>query len=458
MDVPFNYAPRDYQVPLWEFMLGGGKRGALVWHRRAGKDKTVWNWTIFAAVLQRPGTYFYFAPTYAQGKKIIWDGMSDDGFPFRAHVPPELILDKNETEMQLTVRHLGPQGGHSIIQIIGTDKLDSVRGTNPVGCIFTEFAFHDPRAWDIVEPILLANGGWALFISTPNGKNHFHKLYDFAKSEPGWFTSLLTIRDTQNEDGSPIISEEKIDRLRARGVSEETIQREYYCSFEGSVEGAYYARLMDAADREGRIRDVPWEPQLPVQTWWDLGIGDAMAVWFVQLLGREVRCIDYLEGQGEGFPYYAKELKDRPYVYDAHVMPHDASVRELGTGRSRQETATALGIRPIRIAKKLALDDGINAVRLVLPRTYFDKRKCDRGIAALRQYHKKKDEERQVYSDKPEHDWSSHGSDAFRTGAVGFREVPRQQPVTQAVTDFDPFSYGRASRGTATTDFDVFER
>lgn len=458
LSLPYGYTPRDYQLPLWRHMVeqNARQRAALVWHRRAGKDITAWNWTIFAAATLRLGTYYFFTPTYAQGKKIIWDGMTGDGRRFLSYVPEELDAGRNEVEMQVKVRHTS--GGISIVQIVGTDRLDSIRGTNPVGCVFDEFSFGNPRAWDVVEPILLENSGWALFVFTPNGKNHAFDLWEAARQDSAWYTSLLTIRDTRREDGQPVIDEAYMETLRKRGVDEEVIQAEYYCSFTGGVLGAYYARMLDLAWKDGRIRNVPWEPQLAVETWWDLGVGDATAIWFVQRLGREVRLIDYLEAHGEGLPYYAKELRERPYVYGNAVMPHDANVRELGTGKSRVETATQLGIRPIVVAPKLPLDDGIHAVRQLLPRCYFDKTKCRRGIDALTQYHKKFDEARKVFSNAPEHDWSSNGADAFRTGAVGGRDVRNEPPATRVEVDFDPMTYDKEpARGAGVEhEFDPF--
>jgi hypothetical protein len=451
VQIPHLYTPRDYQLPFWLYMGAPGatrQRAALVWHRRAGKDKTAWNWMIYSAVTQRCGTYYFFTPTYSQGKKILWDGMDGDGLPFRAHVPdPEILVDKNEVEMQMKVRHVS--GGISIIQIVGTDRLDSIRGTNPVGVAFDEYSFQNPRAWDIVEPILLENGGWAVFVFTPNGKNHAADLWESAVADPQWYTSLLTIRDTKRPDGSPVIDEKYIDGLRKRGVDEETIQAEYYCSFTGGVVGSYYAKFIEAAYASGRVTNVPHEPNLPVETWWDLGVGDATAIWFVQRVNRELRAIDYIEASGEGLPYYAKELKDRPYVYSAAVMPHDAKVRELGSGKSRVETAAMLGIRPVIVAPKLPIDDGVNAVRQLLPRFWFDKDKCatrkysgHTGLGALTQYRKKFDEERKVYANTPEHDWSSHAADAFRTGAVGAHEALDPAKIPQyADGKFDPLTY-----------------
>src|SRR5947209_1953031 len=210
---------------------GGYRRRAdLVWHRRAGKDKTAWNWMIFSAIALRQGTYFYFFPTYAQGKKDLWDAQDRDGVPFLAHVPKECLAGKNETEMQLKVKNRA--GGESIIQIVGTDRYDSIRGSNPVGCVFSEYAFQDPQAAKVVQPILRENGGWAVFVTTPNGRNHAFKLYEEAKKDKDWYSSLLTINDTGLFSKDDIAAD-----VRMGIIDEDDVAREFYCSFTGAIQG-----------------------------------------------------------------------------------------------------------------------------------------------------------------------------------------------------------------------------
>lgn len=360
----------------------------------------------------RIGTYYHFLPTYNQGKKILWDGMDYTGFKFMDHFPAELVAHKSEQEMQVTLTN------GSIYQIVGTDKMDNIVGTNPVGCVFSEYALQNPKAWDLFRPILTENHGWAIFIYTPRGRNHGKLLYDMAANNPEWFCQKLTIENTMREDGTPVITQDDIERERREGMDEELIQQEYYCSFEGYQEGSYYVKQLRDAQAQGRITSVPFNPRLPVATFWDLGIGDATAIWFAQRVGQEIHLIDYYETSGEGMDYYAKYLSQKPYRYSEHYFPHDGDVKEIGTGVSRKETAEGLGLFPIEIVPRLAVDDGINAVRLVFPRCWFDKEKCQQGLNALANYHKVRDEARQEFKAKPEHDWSSHGADAFRYFAV----------------------------------------
>lgn len=203
------------------------------------------------------------------------------------------------------------------------------------------------------------------------------------------------------------------------------------CAFDGAVSGAYYAAIIDQLEADGQITSVPYEPTLPVTTAWDLGVGDATAIWFFQQAGQEIRVIDYFEASGEGLSYYVKELKSKPYIYDQHIMPHDIRVRELGSGKSRYEMAQSLGIRPIEIAKNIPIDDGINAVRATLPRMWFDKKKCAAGLELLRSYRKEYDDVRKTFKNKPLHDYTSHANDALRMYCVGYRSPLKLKPVSE---------------------------
>lgn len=213
-----------------------------------------------------------------------------------------------------------------------------------------------------------------------------------------------------------------------------------------SIEGAYYATQMNKVLLEKRITRVPWVPTVPVDTWWDLGMDDYTMIWFVQQIGHEIRFINTLYGSGEGLAYYAKELEKLPYLYGRHILPHDIDVRELGTGKSRLEIAQKLGIKPITIAPKLSIEDGIEAARAIFPMSYFDEEKCARGITDLQLYRKKWDEKLGQFRSEPLHDEHSHGADAFRTGAVVVREGftydghRKAEIVPQDDGDFDPHS------------------
>jgi hypothetical protein len=434
--IPHKYQPRAYQLPFLQAMDNGKKRALLLWHRRSGKDKTIFNFMIKKA-FERVGAYYYFFPEYAQGRKILWDGIDKDGFKTLDHIPQAVRKRQNDQEMKIELSN------GSIIQIVGTDNYNSIVGTNPVGCAFSEFALQDPEAWSFVRPILAENGGWAVFDYTPRGKNHGYGLYQMAKSNPDWYCQKLTIIDTKRDDGTPVISQETITSERNEGLSEEMIQQEYYCSFEGSVVGAYYATQMDFLQNNNRLLKGLYEPTLPVSTWWDLGINDSMAITFTQQVGREVRIIDFIEDSGEGVAYYAKKLLERPYTYLEHFWPHDGEVRELGTGKTRKEVGESLGIKPITIVPAPnTKDDGIEAVRSFLPKVWIDIDKAQRLVDCLSYYSKKWDEKNKVFKSTPNHDWSSHGADSMQTLALGYRDRT-QDFVPKFTISYDEF--GRPS-------------
>ena len=396
-----------------------------MWHRRSGKDKTHFN-LIVKKAFERIGGYYYLFPTYRQGKKIIWDGIDGDGMKFLDHIPPHTIKRKNNTEMFIELIN------GSIIQIVGMDNVDLILGTNPVGCVFGEFSLQDPRGWQLLRPILKENNGFAIFQFTPRGQNHGYKILQVAKKmikraqekgvKPKWFSQVLTVDDTIRDDGTPVFTKEDIEEERAEGMPEELIQQEYYCSFNASIHGAYYGKIMQALEEKGRFQKGLYDPKLKVSTYWDLGIDDSMSILFVQILGKEIRFVDYHEESGEGLAYYAKVLQDKPYVYDKHYGPHDIEVREIGTGKSRKEVAEGLGIRFEVVARPEKKEDGIEAVRMILPKTFIDEETCERVIEALKNYHKKWNDKLKAFSITPEHDWSSHCADAVQTFALGYEE------------------------------------
>ena len=428
--MPYDYTPRMYQMDTWKFFMNGGKRGVGVWHRRAGKDLFGINLCATMSAL-RPGLYWHVLPTYKQGRQIVWEGYTREGRRFLDAFPKGSIESINNTEMRIKLKW------GATYQVIGSDDPDRLVGTNPVGVIFSEYSLQDPRAWNLIRPILAENGGWAFFNYTARGKNHGWHLAKMAKDNPKWWCEVLKagsgLDGTKRPDGSPVISDEIIDDDRQSGLDEATIQSEYYCSFEAPIIGSYYGLQLMALEKKHQVCNVPWEPKLPVHTAWDLGIGDATAIWMWQEYGFEKRFIDYYECSGEALSHYAKVLKEKPYVYGKHWCPHDVKVRELGTGKSRKETLASLGIN-VQIVPMHGVDDGINAVRNMLPKCYFDTHNCDQGLSALRSYRKEKDEgrsdgTREFYRNTPLHDWTSHGADAFRYAAMS-RPVSRKKNST----------------------------
>lgn len=410
--VPYNFTPREYQLPALRALDFNNparkKRAVLVNHRRSGKDKLALPFTSREMFL-RVGSYYYFFPTYNQGRKILWDGKDRDGFPFLSHFPEKLVKAKNATEMKLTTSN------DSILQVVGSDNIDTVVGTNPVGCVFSEYALQDPRGWDFMRPILRENGGWAIFAYTPRGKNHGWDLYQMAKGNPEWYTESLTVDDTFGRGGT--VGPEDVDAERRSGMSENLIQQEYYVSFEAAVENAVFGSQLWNARNEKRIATVPWIAELPVNTYWDIGWNDATAIWFEQTLRGEVRLIDFYETRQASLDHYIKLLREKPYIYGIHNMPHDAGYKDFKTGKSVQEIGWELGI-DFEIVPKLAEEDQINAARMIFNRCWFDDEKCAKGIDSLSSYHYDYDTEKRILAATPLHDWSSHASKAFELMAV----------------------------------------
>jgi phage terminase large subunit len=412
--IPHNYKPRDYQLPFLAAMDRGTKRAVCVWHRRAGKDKTFLNHCI-KRMFERVGTYYYYFPTATMGRKILWDGIDRDGNRFLDHFPADIRDKINEQEMKIKLVN------GSVFQVIGTDRLDVV-GTNPVGCTFSEFSLQNPKGWEYVRPILAENDGWAVFNFTPRGYNHGKMIYDIANNTEGWFSSLLTVDDTN------AISREAIEEERRSGMSEELIMQEFYCSFDMGVEGSYYAKYIARARDENRIQPFNHDKSNRVHTAWDIGVGDSTAIWFYQLSGRQIQLVDYFEAHGEGLPFYVsileKKAKELGYIYGDHYAPHDIRNREFGTGDSRLEAAKRLGIN-FRIIPVISIESGIERVRAILDRCYFSGVKCKDGILCLENYRKDFDEKNRAYKDRPLHDWTSHGADAFRYLAQSIKQAER---------------------------------
>lgn len=410
--LPHHFTPREYQLPFLAAMDGGKRRAVLVDHRRCGKDKAAFNFTV-KEMFTRVGAYYYFFPTYNQGRKIIWDGKDKAGFPFLGHIPAKLIKAQNATEMKLTTIN------DSILQVVGSDNIDSIVGSNPIGCVFSEYALQDPKGWDFVRPILRENGGWAIFPYTPRGKNHGWDLYQMAKNNPEWYCETLTIDDTFGRGGT--VGPADIEEERRAGMSENLIQQEYYVSFDAAVEHAVFGSEMWKCREEKRITSVPWVASLPVNTYWDIGWDDATAIWFEQTVMGEVRLIDFYQARQKKLSDFIKMLREKPYIYGTHYMPHDAGQKRMATGQSTQEVGWDLGL-DTEIVPKISEEDQINAARTIFNRCWFDEKKSQEGLDALSSYHFEYDTEKRILSSTPRHDWSSHPSKAFELLAVAHRE------------------------------------
>lgn len=406
--VVIDYAPRRAFV---EFHERRQRWAVIVAHRRAGKTVACINDLIRRAIQdgKKDGRYAYLAPLYSQAKSVAWDYL-------RRYAEPLLAGKPNETELRVDLVN------GARIRLYGADNPDSLRGLYLDGVVLDEVADMRPRVWaEAIRPGLADRQGWGVFIGTPRGHNAFHQIYQDALGNPEWFALRLRASETG------IIIPSELESARQQ-MSEDQYAQEFECSFEAAIQGAYFARELAEAEREGRISRVPYDKGALVSTAWDLGIGDSTAIWFVQQVGREVRVIDYYESSGVGLDHYAKVLQGKPYAWARHIVPHDAAVRELGSGKSRIETLASLGIK-VDIAPKMSVDDGINAARLLMARCWFDAEHCKDGLEMLRQYRRAWNEERKTFEPRPLHDFTSHAADAWRYLATGLRPDKKLEPI-----------------------------
>lgn len=381
----------------------------LVCHRRAGKTVATINDLQDAALrcqLERP-RFAYIAPLRNQAKTVVWDYL-------KAAMAPLRPIGARHNEAELRVDY--PNGGQ--VRLYGADNPDALRGIYLDGVVLDEFADMDPRVWsEIIRPALADRQGWAVFIGTPKGRNEFFKLYQRAMKEDDWFSLMLKASETGLISGAELA-------LAKLDLTDDQYAQEFECSFDAAIVGSYYGKLMQQAEADKRITGVAYEPVAPVWTTWDLGIRDATAIWFIQVVGREVRVIDFYEASGVDLGHYVREIQNKPYVYAGHIVPHDAQAKELGTGKTRLEVLESLKLMNITVAPMHRVEDGINAVRVLLPKCWFDAKKCERGVDALKLYHADTDRHNAdpggqlVLKPTPVHDWTSHAADSLRYFAM----------------------------------------
>jgi len=403
--IEINYRPREAFKPYY----ASDKRFSLtVAHRRAGKTVARINKLIKAAVTcEKPNPRFgYLAPYYIQAKDIAWGYLKE-------YCAPILAMGGrvNESELSVTFAH-----NNATIRLYGAENAERLRGLYFDGIAGDEAQDISPSVLTaIIMPALSDRQGWLDLSGTPKGwGNLLGQSFKQSQNNPEWFCQVLKASQTG------IIPAEELNRLRSMMPTNE-YEQEFECSFDAAITGAYYAGELRKAEADGRITSVPHDPMLKTYTAWDLGISDSMTIWFWQMVGKEIRVIDYYEASGYGLDHYAKVLQERGYLYEKHFAPHDIQVRELSSGKSRLEIARGLGINFTPL-ENLPIADGINAARMTLPRCWFDKNKTAVGVDAIRQYREKIDDKRQI-SFGPLHDWTSHAADAFRYLAVSLNKA-----------------------------------
>ena len=399
--IEIPYKPREHQLKVHE-LLEGKRFAVVVAHRRFGKTVAALNHLIREAVLNEKETprYAYIAPTYGQAKRVAWDYLVKYTTP----------LGGTNNISELRVDFWGRR-----IQLYGSDNPDSLRGQYFDGVIIDEVGDQNPKIWtDIVRPALTDRKGWCLFIGTPKGHNHFKELRDRAKKEEGW--GLLEFKASE----TGVVDDTELKAAKNE-MGEDKYRQEFECSFDAAVEGSYFGQILNELEEKKHMQEIPREELSRTFTAWDLGMGDSTSIWVAQLVGTEVRLLDYYENHGVGLDHYVKWIKDNDYLKAEHILPHDVRVRELGTGKSRMEMLEEAGLE-VKIAPRMGLDDGIQAVRRLLPRCWFNVPKVQTGLNCLRNYRRDYDEKRKIFYERPLHDWSSHGSDSFRYLALGLDE------------------------------------
>lgn len=462
--LPNNWLPRGYQNEAWRYLVGGGKRCVLKWHRRSGKDE-VFLHHVAVEAHKRVGNYWYMLPEYSQARKSMWDAV--DGHSGKRRIdrafPQEIRETTREQEMMIKFRN------GSTFQLVGSDNFNSLVGSPPIGLVFSEYALSQPSSWGYLMPILEENGGWAGFNSTPRGKNHFKRLCEFAQKEPGWFYSSL------NADQSGIFSPEQLGSILRQLQAEHgdeygmaLYMQEYFVSFEAAMPGSIWGDCVARLEAAGRVQTdanpvaVPHTPGYPVFTGWDLGFDDDTTCWFYQVLpddagtpsgGHPLHVIDYEEENFKDVEFYCTMLLNKHvqhgYVYGTHWLPPDARPRTIAAGGKsilqqfqeyNRDHQGKLG--RFAIAPKLDVQEGIQAARATFPHCRFDGARCEIGIDHLKAYRREFDEENNVFSSQPKHDGASHAADGWRTVAVSWRrskaeshpvQTPRQRLMNGSI-------------------------
>lgn len=405
------YTPRAQFMP---FHNRGERWAVAVAHRRCGKTVACINDLIKRALTEgkTDGQYAYICPYLTQAKAVAWLYLLrySDGIREKA----------NSTELWVQLLN------GARIRLFGADNAEALRGMYLDGIVLDEYADMKPRVWgEIIRPLLADRMGWAVFIGTPKGKNSFWDIYANAQQSNSWHVTSLRASETG------LLPDSELKDARSM-MSEDQYLQEFECSFEAAILGAYFGKDMRQAEEQGRITKVDYDRNLPVSTAWDLGYTDDTSIVFFQVAKGEIRIIDHFAGSGLAMGDYLREIKERGYRYKLHWLPHDAKAKTLASGgRSIQEMAQLeLGAGNVRIVPDLSLQDGIQALRAVFDRLWFDQERCSQHdlLESLRQYQREWDDDKKQFRDKPRHDWTSHGADAMRYMAIAWKEEAPEQP------------------------------
>ena len=416
-DIELDYKPRSVFLDFHERQQ---RWAVIVAHRRCGKTVSCINDIIYKALTEdkENAIYAYIAPYYSQAKTIAWDYLMRFTEPVRTkHNIAELWVELING---------------SKIRLFGADNPDNLRGLGLCGVVLDEYADMKPSTWGaVIRPLLADRQGWAVFIGTPKGHNQFWDIYNQASKDPDWY--CRTFRASQTNLLAP---SELADA--AKMMSQDQYLQEFECDFESAILGAFYGKEMRQLTDAGRITEVKHDPMFPVFTAWDLGYSDDTSIWWYQVVHGELHILDYHSSNGQPVAFYtgliqAKE-REYGYRYQTHWLPHDARAKTLASGGKSiiEQLSVKIPLENMKIVPSLSLQDGIQASRLALMRSWFDL-KCEEGIECLRQYQREYDEDKKVFRDKPRHDWCSHGADAWRMLSIAWREeakiITKDDPI-----------------------------
>ena len=453
-----GWKPRDYQLEAWDYLKNGGKHAELIWHRRSGKDEICLHHAA-CEMVTTPGGYWHMLPKQNQVRKAIWDAVNPHTGRRRVleAFPPELFTHR-DTDMFIRCK-----ANASTWQCIGSDNYEGAIGSSAKGVVYSEWAQANPSARGYIRPMLTENDGYQIFITTPRGRNHAYSTFTAALENKNQFAQLLSIRDTKTLKASQLLEElkEYVSTYgEAMGLA--LYEQEYECSFEAAILGAYYGAQFARIDQDGRITTVPHDPDWPVHVAMDIGYDDDTAIWFFQVVGREIHVIDVYFNSNQDVDHYCGAITGRDVQIDfvgnklevslgennvhdhrreyrigSIHLPHDARAKTLAAkGKSVEEQfAAVFGWNRVNIVPQLSVEDGIQATRKLLDRAYFDH-KTEEGLEACRQYHREWDDEKKMFKDKPLHDWTSHFADGMRYLAVVWNEdkIPKDElPVRYAL-------------------------
>ena len=388
---PCRWKPYPFQRQLWDYLQRGGKRAIVVWHRRAGKDLLALHWIVTAA-LKTVGVYWYVFTTYEQAKLTIWDGVTLDGHSYMSYIPRGLIKSARETDNRIELIN------GSIIKLVGSEQPNRLRGAGIRGAVLSEYSFQNPVThFSVIQPMITRSNGWLLYLYTPSDDNrraHGENLYTGALDKEGYFTQLLTIEDTTDHNNKALVTGKQIEDLRSTGMSEASIQREFYCDFEAfkyeKTQDNTFSEALRMAEADGRIGYVPYDTKLKVDTYWDLGIIDYTAIWFVQETEKSINFIDFFIANNKAIDFYIHTLKRLPYSYGRHILPHDVNRRQVATLTTQlfqmNEIAARYAFPPFDVGVATPREVLIEKARELLKTCRFDAKKCRWGLEYLNDF------------------------------------------------------------------------